>query len=255
MTGNGGKAGTGEKAARFTGRVRALVIIIGAVVVVVIVIVVVVISSNGDQPATTTAAAQPTTTQPTETTTPPTTTVAFRTPTEADIRGASLLFIWPVDATKTETLIPPPDPFEVGYIYMFDLEVEGITDDAGNYAQVSRPHFPIFGFTVVGELEAWPWEPRGDRWVATPSGYYVSADYGDENICIYEWIEDWDIQLTDAVQNGNTWLATAFEGTMVRTEQLDADQSAVGIANGYCPSYEASDRWSVTSTRDMAPIP
>ena len=111
-----------------------------------------------------------------------------------------------------------------------------ITDDAGNYAEYSRPHFPIFEWTVVGELDAWPWAADGDRIKATITGYYVSADYGGGNICIYEWIEDWDIQLTDAVQNGDAWLATAFEGTMLRIEQPPPTSRAAALPDG-CRVY------------------
>ncbi len=179
-------------------------------------------------------------------------------PTEAQARSAALLFDWPVTFTKTETVVPSPiGDLPDGAQYMITLEVEGICDDTDNCIQESNAHVdnPLWRWTITEPLVDSLWALANDRWTIGMAGYYLSADYGRGNTCIYAWTEEWDIQVTDAVQNGNAWLATAFSGTMLRSEGLDASRSAQAIANEYCPEYQNVTKWDADSTRVMAPIP
>jgi len=179
-------------------------------------------------------------------------------PTEAQARSAALLFDWPVTFTKTETVVASPiGDLPNGAQYMITLEVEGICDDADNCIQESNAHVdnPLWGWTITEPLVDSLWALANSRWTIGMAGYYLSADYGNGNTCIYAWTEEWDIQVTDAVQNGNAWLGTGFSGTMVRSEGLDPGKSAQGIANEYCPEYQNVTKWDADSTRVMAPIP
>ena len=145
---------------------------------------------------------------------------------------------------------------ENGTVYMIDFEVEGICDDS-SCIQESHAHVdnPWWAWTITEPLNDAEWVRVGDRWTIDMDGYFLSADYGGGNACIYAWNEVWDIEITDAVQNGNIWLATAFDGTMMRSEGLDPGRSAQAIGNGYCPEYQTATQWDAESTRVQTPIP
>ena len=215
--------------------------------------------STGTSGSTASTTAPATTIGGATTTSPPTTTAAAKVPTTAEIQSAFLLFSWPVDFTKTAVITAVPDwgTVEVGRQYSIDLEVEGICDNENNCIQQSIPHVagPAIQQTPSEPLELSDWEMNGDRWSNTMVGYHVSASYGDGGTCVYEWIEDWDIVLTNAVSNGDTWLATEFEGTMRRTQRIDPGRSALAITNGYCTAADWNQvgDWDVHSVRNIAP--
>jgi len=195
----------------------------------------------------------------TTTTTTTTTTSAPKVPTTAEIQSASLLFSWPVDFTKTAVITSVPDwgTVEVGRRYSVDIEVEGICDNVNNCIQQSIPHVasPAIQQTPSETLELSDWTMSGDRWTNTMIGYHVSASYGDSGTCVYEWIEEWDIVITNAVSNGDSWLATEFEGAMRRTQRVEPGRSALAIANGYCAATDWNQvgDWDVHAIRNMAP--
>ena len=173
--------------------------------------------------------------------------------------GSALLFPWTVNATKTATLSPPPDPIQplsIGTMYPIMLNIEGACNNTTGVCSKmeSKPHFPMFGWTATKEIEAQPWSTDGKTWTGIIVGYYLSASYEDQATCIYEWTEAWDITITAAELDGTVWYATAFEGTMVRIEELDQAHST-GRIDDYCPEYSAIDEWAVTAERDFDSIP
>jgi hypothetical protein len=163
-----------------------------------------------------------------------------------------MLFDWPVTFTKAATVVPAPTgDIPDGTQYMIVLEVEGVCDDDGNCIQQSTPHVDNWGWRIMEEIQPYEWTAEGDRWTNTMYGYFLSSEIPDLGvICIYEWIEEWDVQLTDAVQDGEAWLATAFAGTMIRTEQLDLARSV-----GDCAPYAGVDEWMAESERVLAAVP
>jgi hypothetical protein len=224
-----------------------------------LVVIAMAIAACGDDAPADSTAGPATTVQPPppSSTAPPTTATAARQPTEAETRSAALLFDWDVTFTKTATVVTPPvGEMANGTVYMIDLEIEGVCDDA-SCIQESHAHVdnPWWGWTITEPLVDSEWVFANDRWTIAMDGYYLSAGYGAGNDCIYAWNEQWDIQVTEAVQNGNIWLATGFMGTMVRSEGLDQVRSALAIGNGYCPPYQGETKWDAASTRVMAPIP
>lgn len=182
---------------------------------------------------------------------PPADTGSDEGPTAEQLRSAALLFDWPVTFTKTSTIIPAPfGELDDGVQYMITLEVEGVCDDQGNCLQESHAHVDTFFYDLSEPLVDGVWELVDGRWHIIMDGYYVSAEYPDGTSCIYAWNEEWDIEVTDAVANGESWLATAFTGTMIRSEALDLARSV-----GSCPAYEAIAEWSVDASRSIAPTP
>jgi len=178
-------------------------------------------------------------------------------PTEAEARSAALLFDWEVTFGKTATIVPSPlGELANGTQYMITLAVEDVCDNT-SCIQKSHAHVdnPLWGWTITEPLLDSEWFFANGRWRIEMDGYYLSADYGNGNTCIYAWTEEWDIEVLTAVQNGNGWLATGFLGSMVRSESLDPVRSAQAIGNEYCPPYESVTVWSAVSERDKAPIP
>jgi hypothetical protein len=217
------------------------------------------VACGDDTPTSTTSGAATTLTPETTGSTEPTSTApTARQPTEEEIHSAALLFDWPVTFTKIATIVPSPiGEMDDGTVYMITLEVEGICDDASNCIQESNAHVdnPAWGWTITEPLVDAVWSFANGRWAITMDGAYLSAEYGNGNACIYAWSEAWDIEVSDAVQNGDGWLATAFSGTMVRSEGLDPARSAQGIANGYCPEYQNVTEWKAESVRVKTAVP
>ncbi len=136
------------------------------------------------------------------------------------------------------------------------LNIEGACNNTTGVCSemTSKPHFPMFGWTATEPIEAQPWSTNGGQWIGSIIGFYLSAPYEGAATCVYQWTEAWDITITEAVLDGSVWYATAFEGTMVRTEELNIAHSS-GNTKDYCLKYSASDEWAVDAERDFASIP
>ena len=178
-----------------------------------------------------------------------------RQPTAQEVLNSQLLLPWNVEATKTATKVPPPDPIQpiaVGTMYPIRLEVEGACENTQAECTdiSSQPHFSMFGWTATEPIEDFVWVADASGWTITMTGYFLSAMYGDAATCVYKWTEEWDVEPTSAVLDGNVWYATAFNGTMTRSEEFDVAHSSGDIQN-YCPGYASVDEWSVSAERNL----
>ena len=166
---------------------------------------------------------------------------------EGDLESATLPAELDWEATKTETLVPPPyglEPVPVGTNIDGTLAV--VQDCLDGSCQPASaidlsPQMPSEPVPLVA------WEQAGSRWELPGEGSFVSAEYPDGTTCVYQHTERWDLVVTETAADGDRVVATRLEGTFERADVLDVARS-VGDVDGFCPPYEARDLWSVVAT-------
>ena len=227
------------------------------------------VTTSSAAPSPTTPGATPQTSQPPQPTGPSeATTSSTRTipttnptvqPTDTDIGNSTLLFPWTALLTKTATLDVPETPFPplpVGTMFDIQLNIEGGCDNTTGVCSEmpTGPYFRVLDPIAPPEpIELQPWITDGASRTVTIIGYYVSSSVG-VTTCVYQWTEEWDVTVTDAALIDGVWYATAFEGTMILTEEYNKALST-GDLDRYCGEYKGSDEWAVSAERGIASLP
>ncbi len=164
-----------------------------------------------------------------------------------DLEAAALPSEWTFTASSTSIDIAPPEPIQplpIGSEMGGTLQMSETCAGADcSYTTV----VDVTPLTVIGESPAIEWVHQGTRWTLAGTTSILSSST-DQSTCIYTWVENWDITITDAVFDGERWIATAFNGTRQQGSSLDPSQST-----GFCSPYQDLTTWTATGSAVVTP--
>jgi hypothetical protein len=172
----------------------------------------------------------------------PASTAVAATASSAELPG-TLTFT----ATKTATVVPPPEPLQpapVGRSFTSTMPIVA-SCTGGKCTYTSK--FNTGPGLVRGPVPDVAWTHDGTHWRVTLTAPLLSNSTNGAD-CVYQYTDTFDLVVTSFGQRGAQTVATGFTGTLRREGRMDPVLSKPGIDAKSCLPYQSVDDYAVTAT-------